>query len=66
MYAIRSYYAGSKLTLQSAVINVSDSAGQCAIEFAGSGNQLILSGSSKVYSGSTRAGVEVTGSITVS
>lgn len=56
---------GASLTLQNARIDVSDMAGQCAIEFAGGGS-IILSGSNYVYSGSQRAGVETSSTLTIS
>ena len=56
---------GAKLTLQNAVIDVSDWAGQCGVEFTGSG-QLILAGTNRVYSGSTRAAIETLGSLIIS
>ncbi|MEX1376661.1 MAG: InlB B-repeat-containing protein [Eubacteriales bacterium] len=58
--------AGTELTLDNANINDSSMSGECGIKFTGSGNMLILVGSNSVYSGSTRAGIEVTGALSIS
>lgn len=57
--------SGTSLTLQNARIDVSNMAGECAIEFAGSAS-LILSGSNYIYSGSQRAAIETSSSLTIS
>ena len=58
--------AGTELTLNNAYINAASMPGECGIKFVGSDNKLILVGSNTVYSGSTRAGIEVTGALSIS
>jgi len=58
--------AGTTLTLNGVIINVSNMSGEAAIKFTGSGNKLILVGSNKIYSGSGNAGIENTGSLSIS